>query len=64
MDTYRQGSHTRYSLKIHMVFFTKYRKQVLRSEIAHRLRTLIREICLANDIQIVKGHVSKDHVHL
>ena len=64
MDTYRQGSHTRYSLKIHLVFVTKYRKQVLQGDVAHRLRTLIREICLANDIQIIKGHVSKDHVHL
>ena len=33
-------------------------------EIAKRARKLIREICLANDIQIVKGHISKDHVHL
>ncbi|MEM9722974.1 MAG: IS200/IS605 family transposase [Bacteroidota bacterium] len=64
MDTYRQGSHTRYNLKIHLVFVTKYRKQVLYGDIAKRLRSLIREICLSNDIQIVKGHVSKDHVHL
>ena len=47
-----------------MVFVTKYRKQVLRGEVAHRLRSLIREICLANEVQIIKGHVSKDHVHL
>ena len=64
MDTYRQGSHTRYNLKVHVVFVTKYRKKVLKGEIAKRLRVLIREICLANDIQIIKGHVSKDHVHL
>jgi putative transposase len=32
--------------------------------IAKRVRELIREICLANEVQIIKGHVSKDHVHL
>jgi len=64
MGKYRQGSHTRYDLKVHLVFVTKYRKKVLRGEIAKRTRSLIREICLANDIQIIKGHISKDHVHL
>ena len=64
MTDYRQGSHTRYSLKIHLVFVTKYRKRALHGAIAKRLRELIREICLANEIQIIKGHVSRDHVHL
>ncbi|MEM6804346.1 MAG: IS200/IS605 family transposase [Bacteroidota bacterium] len=64
MGKYRKGSHSRYDLKIHLVFVTKYRKKVLRGEIAKRTRSLIREICLANDIQIIKGHISKDHVHL
>lgn len=36
--------------------------------IAKRVRELTRadvaEICLANEIQIIKGHVSKDHIHL
>ena len=29
-----------------------------------RVRELIREICRAHDVTIIKGHVSKDHVHL
>src|SRR5215831_2744625 len=29
-----------------------------------RVRELVREICRVNDIEIVKGHVGKDHVHL
>ncbi len=31
---------------------------------AKRVRQLIREICLSNEVQIVKGHVSKDHIHM
>jgi putative transposase len=61
---YRAGSHSRYDLKVHIVWITKYRKRVLRGEIANRVRELIREICLANDVVIVKGHVSIDHIHL
>ena len=64
MAYYRKGSHTKYDIKIHLVFVTKYRKSILKGDIAKRVRQLIREICLANEVQIIKGHVSKDHVHL
>jgi putative transposase len=46
------------------VWVTKYRKPVLRGQIAERVRGLIREICKANDVEILKGHISKDHVHI
>jgi len=28
------------------------------------VRDLIREICKANDVEILKGHISKEHVHI
>ena len=46
------------------MFTTKYRKPVLRGDVALRVRELIREIYRSNDIEIVRGHVSGDHVHL
>ena len=64
MENYRRSSHTIYDIKFHIVWITKYRKQILRGVIAERARELIREICRANDVEIIKGHVSKDHVHL
>jgi len=64
MENYRKSSHTVYDIKYHLVWITKYRKPVLRGPIADRVRELIREICRANDVEIIKGHVSKEHVHL
>jgi putative transposase len=64
MENYRRSSHSVYDIKYHIVWITKYRKQVLNGVIAERVRELIREICRANDVEIIKGHVSKDHVHL
>lgn len=32
--------------------------------VAERLRELIRQICQQNEVTIIKGHISKDHVHL
>ena len=64
MNKYRKTSHSVYDLKLHFVWITKYRKPVLFGDVAIRLRDLIREICKTMDIEIIKGHVSKDHVHL
>ena len=64
MERYRKGSHSVYDLKIHIVWITKYRKPVLFGDVAIRMRDLTREICKTLDVEILKGHVSKDHVHL
>ena len=64
MKNYRKTSHSVYDLKYHLVWITKYRKPVFFGDVAVRLRELIREICKSLDIEIIKGHVSKDHVHL
>lgn len=64
MSIYRTSSHAKYSLHIHVVWTTKYRKRVLTGDVALRLREQIRMICKRNEIEILKGHVSADHVHL
>ena len=64
MKNYRKTSHSVYDLKVHLVWITKYRKPVLFGNVATRVRDLIREICRSLEVEILKGHVSKDHVHL
>ena len=61
---YRYGSHTVYKIQYHFVFVTKYRYQVLKGDIGLKTRELIRQTCQAFEIEIIKGVVSKDHVHL
>ena len=62
--SYRKTAHSVYDLKYHIVWITKYRKPILRGEIGKRVRELIRQTCASLDVYIMKGHVSKDHVHL
>ena len=64
MEHYRKSSHTTYDIKYHLVWITKYRKRVLTGEVAKRVRELIREICRGHEVDILKGHVSGDHVHI
>jgi len=62
--TYRHGSHTVFSIHLHLVWITEYRKKVLVESVSLRVRDIIREICQGEGVDIIKGHVSKDHVHL
>lgn len=62
---YRYGSHTVFKIQYHFVFVTKYRYQVLRGgDVGLRVRELIRETCEAFEVEILKGVVSNDHIHL
>ena len=61
---YRHGSHTVFEIHLHLVWVTKYRKPVLRGEVGVRVRELVRQVCRAEEVEILKRHVSADHVHL
>ena len=61
---YRTGPHTKYKIEYHFVWITKYRYHVLTADIAVRLRELVRQVCTSLDIEIIRGVVSKDHVHI
>ena len=60
----RQGSHTVSRITAHIVWVTKYRYPVLKGEVQKRCRELIIQICDAEDIRILKGVVSADHIHM
>ena len=60
----RHGSHTLTRFTAHLVWVTKYRYHVLKGDVQKRCRELLIQICDAEDIQILKGAVSIDHVHM
>ena len=64
MGEYHQSAHAVWDIKYHLVWITKYRYKVLRGEVAERARDLLREICAAREVQILRGAVSPDHIHM
>jgi len=64
MGNYRKSAHCAYDIKYHIVWITKYRKPVITGKIAERTRELIRGTCKQNEVEILAGHVSRDHIHL
>ena len=58
MEHYRRTAHTRFDIKFHLVWITKYRKKLLQADVAIRLRQLVRVICSELEVEILKGHVT------
>jgi REP element-mobilizing transposase RayT len=63
MDT-QYTKHVTYELAYRLVWCPKYRKKILRGEIATFVEQEIRRICEANTWTIGALHVPVDHVHL
>jgi len=64
MNDFRYGGHTVSRLTVHLVWVTKYRYKVLEGDVQKRCRELLIQICDSEDVRILSGVVSKDHVHM
>jgi putative transposase len=64
VSEYHHSGHAGWDIKYHRVWITKYRYTILRGEVAERARDLLREICAAREVRIIRGAVSPDHVHM
>ena len=60
----RVNGHTLSRMTGHIVWSTKYRYPVLIGDVQKRCRAVLIEVCDAEGVQILKGVVSKDHVHM
>ena len=61
----RCNRHNRrkYSLKVHIVLVTKYRKQLLKDSIADDVKQEIVHIANTRDYKIIAIETDKDHIH-
>ena len=64
MSEQRINGHTVSRLTVHLVWSTKYRYSILEGDIQKRCRTLLIQVCDAEGVDILKGVVSKDHIHM
>jgi putative transposase len=61
---YRKSSHSVFNLQVHIAWITKYRCKVLKGIVGERARELIRRIATEENVEILSGSVSPDHVHI
>lgn len=57
-------SHTKWKCQYHIVFIPKYRKKQLYGRLREDVRDVLKILCEYKKVEIVKGAVCSDHVHL
>ena len=60
---YNRHNRQKYSLKVHIILVTKYRKQLLKDSIADDVKQEILHIANTSDYEIIAIETDKDHIH-
>lgn len=58
------GRNCVYQFAYHVVWCPKYRKKILKGEIASAVGCMIDEICIENKWSVITKEIQPDHVHL
>ena len=62
-NSYNYHNRWKYSLKVHIILVTKYRKQLLKGSIADDVKQKIFDIANTRGYEIIAMETDKDHVH-
>ena len=61
---YRKGSHSVFSVRLHYVFVTHYRRKIFTKPMLTRLRAMIDQVCKKMDCLLLEFNGEADHVHI
>ena len=62
-NRYNRHNRRKYSLKVHIILVTKYRKQLLKGSIADDVKQKIFDIPNTRGYEIIAMEADKDHMH-
>ncbi len=60
----RRGRHCVFLMHVHLVFVTKYRRQIFDHDAIEKLRTYFSNVCADFEAELVEMDGEPDHVHL
>ena len=60
----RHGRHCVFKMHVHLVFVTKYRRNVFTKEVLDDLKIFFEKVCLDFESELVEMDGEDDHVHL
>ncbi len=60
----RRGKHCVFLMHVHLVFVTKYRRQIFDHDAKEKLRTYFSKVCADFEAELVEMDGEPDHVHL
>ena len=57
-------THTKYNCTYHIVFVPKYRRKVMYGQLRQEVGQILSTVCKITGVQLIKGGVCPDHVHM
>ena len=63
-DNTQSGAHSRYNIKYHLVWTTKYRREVLTGDMSQRLKEVLEGVSDDFGWRIIAQEIMSDHVHI
>ena len=60
----RKGSHSVFSVKLHFVFVTHYRRKAITLSMLERIKEMFSQVCETMDCILLECSGETDHVHL
>lgn len=65
MDGYSRGGHSKYSMKVHIIFVTKYRKKLFAlGKYGDDVKQFLYDAAKKYGYTIIQMETDKDHVHI
>ena len=64
MSDYKRLSHAVWNCKYHIVWCPKYRFRILEGKVGKSVNEIIKQLCEWKNIELFKGNVQIDHIHL
>ena len=65
MSNYCRGGHSKYSLKVHLIFVTKYRKKIFNyKNIDEDVKQFFYDVSIKYHYKIIQMETDKDHIHI
>ncbi|MGE8684842.1 MULTISPECIES: IS200/IS605 family transposase [unclassified Acinetobacter] len=60
----RSGRHCVFNMHVHLVFVTKYRKDVFTKSMLDSMKRMFKKVCLDFEAELTEFNGEDDHVHL
>jgi putative transposase len=60
----RKGFHSVFSVRLHFVFVTHYRRKVITAQMMERLREMTWQVCRKLECELIEFSACSDHVHI
>lgn len=57
-------AHTKYNCTYHIVFIPKYRRKAMYGVLGKEIGEILSKVCKITGVELIKGGVCSDHVHL